>query len=74
MEVKCYYCDKTNDLRPYGPNCAMVCFKCAMKTSERKTEAEKNFVAQLRASGPVVIIDGTNIGPYPAKHFRPKIE
>ena len=65
---KCHYCDKTGDLRPYGPKGAMVCFSCAMSTSERKSEAERNFAAQLNAAGPVPMIDGTEVGPYPAKH------
>ena len=69
--MRCHYCEKTNDLRPYGPNCAMVCFKCAM-TPERKADTEANFAMQLNAiSGPAVI-DGTKTGPYPAKH-NPKV-
>jgi len=67
--MKCYYCDKTNDLRPYGPNCAMVCFGCAMATPERKKEAESQFAMQLDACGDVAMIGGAGAaGPYPAKH------
>ena len=63
--MKCHYCGKTDDLRPYGPRGAMVCFCCAMSTPERKGETERNFGAQLDACGVVAVIDGTEIGPYP---------
>lgn len=66
----CHYCGTTNDLRPYGPKGAMVCFDCAMSTPERKAEAEYNFAVQLDAAGPVAMIDGTEVGPYPAKHAK----
>lgn len=66
--MKCHYCDKTNDLRPYGPKGAMVCFSCAMGTPERKAETGRNFAAQLDAAGPMALIDGTEVGPYPAEH------
>lgn len=66
----CHYCGKTNDLRPYGPRGAMVCFDCAMSTPERKAETEHNFAVQLDAAGPVAMIDGTEVGPYPAKHAK----
>lgn len=66
--MKCHYCNKTEDLRPYGPRGAMVCFACAMSTPERKAEAERNFQAQLDASGSVAVVDGSSAGPYPAKH------
>lgn len=68
--MKCHYCPQTNDLRPYGPKGAMVCFYCAMSTPERKAETEQNFSMQLDAAGPVAMIDGTSAGPYPAKHGK----
>lgn len=67
-EMTCYYCHQTHDLRPYGPRGAMVCFGCAMRTPERKAETERNFGAQLDASGLIAVIDGTSVGPYPAQH------
>lgn len=66
--MKCYYCPKTTDLRPYGPNSAMVCFKCAMASPDRAAEAESNFAVQLRAIDGPALIDGTEAGPYPLKH------
>lgn len=66
--MKCYYCDATGDLRPYGPNGSMVCFPCATATPEREAEAERNFISQLNACGSVAIIDGSGAGPYPAEH------
>ena len=66
--MKCHYCDQTHDLRPYGPRGAMVCFACAMSTLERRTETERNFGIQLDAAGPVTVVDGTHVGPYPAQH------
>lgn len=68
--MKCHYCDKTHDLRPYGPKGAMVCFRCAMSTPEREAETARNFAVQLDAAGPVVLLDGTERGPYPAKHAK----
>lgn len=66
--MKCHYCDKTNDLRPYGPRGAWVCFSCAMSTPERKADTSKNFAAQLEVCGDAAVIDGTEVGPYPAEH------
>ena len=66
--MKCHYCNKTSDLRPYGPRGSMVCFECAMSTPERKAETEKNFGAQLDACGQAAVIDGSEAGPYPAQH------
>ena len=66
--MKCHYCGKSCDLRPYGPRGAMVCFVCAMSTPERKAETERNFGAQLDACGPDAVIDGSGVGPYPAQH------
>ena len=65
---KCHYCDKTHDLRPYGPRGSMVCFGCMKSSPEREAEAARNFGIQLQASGPVACVDGTEVGPYPAKH------
>lgn len=64
--MKCHYCSVTKDLRPYGPRGAMVCFGCAMSTAERKAETERNFQAQLDAIDGPAVIDGTEVGPYPA--------
>lgn len=65
--MKCHYCDKTNDLRPYGPRGAMVCFGCAMSTPERKAETESNFATQLSAIKGLAVI-GSEVGPYPAEN------
>ena len=65
---KCYYCDTTNDLRPYGPHGSMVCFPCATSTPERDAETGNNMAMQMNASGPIALIDGTEAGPYPAHH------
>ena len=66
--MKCFYCPTTFDLRPYGPKGAMVCFDCAMATPDREAETTANFAAQLNAAGDLPMIDGTEIGPYPAEH------
>ena len=31
---------------------------------------ERNFIAQLDACGPVVVIDGTEVGPYPIERGK----
>jgi hypothetical protein len=46
----------------------MVCFDCAMSTPERRAATENNFAQQLDASGEFALLDGTETGPYPAKH------
>jgi len=66
--MKCHYCGQTSDLRPYGPRGSMICFGCAMSSPERKAETEHNFSTQLAACGPDAVIDGSEVGPYPAKH------
>ena len=66
--MKCHYCTKSTDLRPYGPRGSMVCFACATSRPEREAEAKRNFGAQLDAAGPVALLDGTEVGPYPAQH------
>ena len=62
--MKCHYCDKRSDLRPYGPLGSMICFKCAMESPGRKSEAEYNFALQLNAIAGPAVIDGTEAGPY----------
>lgn len=68
LRRKCHYCGETTDLRPYGPRGAWVCFDCAMSTPEREAETGRNFLMQLDAAGPVAMLDGTEVGPYPAQH------
>lgn len=65
--MKCYSCHSNDEVRPYGPNGAMVCFQCAFATPESTKETNANFERQLNAAGPVVVI-GEEVGPYPAKH------
>lgn len=65
---RCSHCKRTGDLRPYGKGGTWVCFGCATSSPEREAEAREQFGSQLEASGPVALIDGTNVGPYPAKH------
>lgn len=62
----CSLCNMVAELRPYGPRGAMICFQCAM-APERKAETERAFLAQLDACGPVAVIDGSEVGPYPLK-------
>lgn len=64
-ELNCE-CGATEDLRPYGPRGSMICFDCAMSTPERRAETERNFALQLKACGPVAVIDtSSNAGPFP---------
>lgn len=61
----CCYCGRNGkEMRPYGPNRADTCFKCAMKP-ENKQLTEKMYSEKLNRSlvvlltpqGPVSIID-----------------
>lgn len=66
--MNCCHCPATSDLRPYGPKGAMICFDCMKASPEREDEAKRQFGAQLNASGPVAVLDGTSVGPYPLEH------
>lgn len=66
-EGTCYLCQRPGgkgerELRPYGPRGEMVCFECGMRDEETTRKA---FDKQLDAAGPVAVIDGTGVGPYP---------
>lgn len=63
---QCHLCKTAAELRPYGPRGAMICFQCAMAPAQ-KAETERAFQSQLDACGPVAVIDGTEVGPYPLK-------
>jgi hypothetical protein len=65
-EKRCCYCGATQDLRPYGPAGADVCFACAMATPERQRVAEVQFARRLAAAGPVAVLGGPD-GPVPAR-------
>ena len=71
--MKCYYCEATHDLRPYGPDYSMVCFDCATSTPEREAESAAKFAVQLNGCGPVAVLDGTLTGPYPLEHYRRRV-
>ena len=52
----CYYCDETDDLRPYGPDGADICFRCMKEDPKREEEAERQFNKIAEAiHGPIVI-------------------
>ena len=61
---KCAYCNKEDELRPYGKNGASICFECAMQDED---ETKRQFQAQLDACGGGVIILGEETGPRPHK-------
>lgn len=65
MTGNCCYCATDEDLRPYGPKYAMVCFDCATATPERRAETRANFMAQAEACGDATIVFGTEAGPFP---------
>jgi hypothetical protein len=75
MTNTCHYCSVSTvarELRPYGPNGSMVCFDCAMSTDQRRRETEANLRTQLNVAGPVIMLDDSGVGPYPAE-FHPAI-
>jgi hypothetical protein len=65
----CSECGNDKELRPYGKNCAMVCFSCAFKTPETTAEMERQFASQINSAGDIVVI-GTEAGPFPAEHIK----
>lgn len=56
---KCQLCGQEEELRPYGPGGAFVCFDCGM---ENREEAERRFAAILDGHD-VVIIDDRDEAP-----------
>ena len=64
----CTSCNAGTDVRPYGVNGAMICFKCAMSTPEKVEQAERMFSMQLDACGPVAVV-GDEVGPYPMQNM-----
>ncbi len=64
----CCYCEKTGDLRPYGPKGAMVCFKCMKSSPDRERQAASQFSMQMYHCNSDVIV-GTKAGPVP---FKPR--
>lgn len=49
------------ELRPYGPNGALICFDCAMKPENRE-EVERRFETALNAAETASVADGATIG------------
>lgn len=69
-DTGCCYCGTTTDeLRPYGPGGALVCYPCGHATPERRAETEAAMAAVFGAAeaasplGGVVLTEG---GPNPA--------
>jgi hypothetical protein len=69
--VKCHYCDSSDDLRPYGPNGAPICFRCMKASPDREAAAVSMFAAQLEAAGPVAV--ATRHGPVPHRQHGRKL-
>lgn len=40
---KCEYCGRTEELRPYGPGGARICYDCGTATPEMKKIVAENF-------------------------------
>ena len=64
----CFYCKEDRDainMRPYGPNNAYVCYRCAFATPERKAQTDAAFAKRFKAceGAPVVVL--TPDGPLP---------
>ena len=60
----CIYCRKKEDLRPYGPDGAPICFDCMKASPEREAEAERQLRKRLdAASRHEIIVLGGEDGP-----------
>ena len=44
FDGKCQMCGKNDELRPYGPNNANICFDCAMKDEEGTAKRFKEML------------------------------
>lgn len=64
--MTCYYCGTSEQLRPYGPGGAPLCFDCMKADPEREVKATQAFDALVEAALAVspnrtVIVDGKGI-------------
>ncbi len=68
--IKCAYCGKQRELRPYGKNGAEICHDCGF-LPENKAETERQFLARLavaeQKSPSGVAAIGRSTGPMPAE-------
>ena len=68
----CHYCKATaEEMRPYGPGGAELCYACMTATPEREAQARAAFSVQLEAAevvggGITVIGETAEHGPRPA--------
>ncbi len=69
MSNICYACKKTGDLRPYGVNMQLICFKCMTDDPEKEKVATEQFYAQLDACNGSAII-GEPTGPRPIHEVK----
>lgn len=61
---KCIDCKSSEEeLRPYGPKGAYICFGCMTSTPEREAEAKRQFSALLESAGRISVL--TEEGPVP---------
>lgn len=67
--MECHYCGVTEELRPYGPGGAFVCFPCAMSTPERVAQTNAALAVLMTAASEVsptgVVVVGSQAGPQP---------
>jgi len=45
--MACFYCGATDELRPYGPSAADICFDCMKADPERESEAKRHLGARI---------------------------
>lgn len=67
---ECHYCGTTHDeLRPYGPGGAWLCYPCMKATPEREAQAHRAFGALLDAAEQIaptgIVAIGGQDGPQP---------
>ena len=68
MRASCYYCGDTEELRPYGPGGAPICFVCGSHP-ERKKAVEERMGAIMSAAAAMsdigsVAITATGFHPF----------
>jgi hypothetical protein len=68
VQARCVDCGAENDLRPYGPNGAPICYPCAMRP-ERKHTAEEQMEAAINRCGPIAVLSADDI-PRPLGHRK----
>lgn len=68
----CHYCGPTDEeLRPYGPGGAPICFPCMKAKPEREKAARAELGRRFDKAGPVAVLTPDGPKPFPRRRRGP---